>query len=744
VFYKINTNSGVAESFQQCNGYNWPCTPVIDLDHVYVQFSPSGRYWTTQVNAAQNVQAFSKETGELDWGAIFGATNAVDWTSAEMLLTCEPDGAADLLFIFGRNGGLRCIDVEQHIELFSRRVTDGTFGGAAGAIGYDANGDVHMVWETSGGRMIDLTPQADRSRLQLLGSGFQAPVPFGVDNPYTVTFSEVFSNTGCVALDVDITLLEASNGAPPQPTMVRPGLEDYADALAQQLTNDKLFTGTADHPGDITSKDQGTRPAANPAATALWSWIINPTFSITGIGQDDVVDLDIDVVQNDVGRGVFDVWAEFTATNDPDYWLDVVDGPPAPEVQLSFLGGCVSEWTLMNFGAAGIHEEYVWNSGRMGTGEGETFTWAGQVGALYQGAYIAGQNDTTLSINSMDWLGGDESVAYRSWLPETYMGECTPSLTADVSLAEWSDDGITYTPVTANVVHNNSIDSVQNHGDGLGGWDWGNTSAPYDNDMTMGLLYNQQTIGVTDFGAIVDLLGNASIEIFTVTERNGDPVDGWVLGNYIDYDVDNPDTVEADLDISAGWVYSKNPTGVRETLGQVKIPFGAGYPSMLNAWQINQDSGMWTDTPWLDNAYSNMKDSVGTLSHGPATGQDGAACFTVASHDFAGFGSTEFAVATFWMFDDPFAAPEIHRMANQLNKFMGFGRGDVNNDGLIGMCDICYLANYVNYSGPGPIPFMHLGDVDADGDIDNADIMYLVNYYFGGGAGPLGAMMNKI
>ena len=98
----------------------------------------------------------------------------------------------------------------------------------------------------------------------------------------------------------------------------------------------------------------------------------------------------------------------------------------------------------------------------------------------------------------------------------------------------------------------------------------------------------------------------------------------------------------------------------------------------------------------------------------------------------------------FELYDDPFAAPEIHRMANQLNKFMGFGRGDVNNDDEINLSDVIYTANYVNYSGPGPIPFKHLGDVDADGDIDNADIMYLVNYYFGYGAGPLGAMMNKI
>ena len=82
-----------------------------------------------------------------------------------------------------------------------------------------------------------------------------------------------------------MTLLEASNGAPPQPTMVRPGLEDYTDALAERLTYDKGLTRLADPPGDILSKDQGNRPVANPAATALYSWIINPMFSLYDVGQ---------------------------------------------------------------------------------------------------------------------------------------------------------------------------------------------------------------------------------------------------------------------------------------------------------------------------------------------------------------------------------------------------------------------------------------------------------------------------
>ena len=403
----------------------------------------------------------------------------------------------------------------------------------------------------------------------------------------------------------------------------------------------------------------------------------------------------------------------------------------------------------MDFGLGGINSEYVWNSGRMSvyTPEARSFHWDGQTGDFFQGTYITGVDDTTLSINSHDWQASGEATAWRSWLPETYMGECVPALTtpAPVYLAGWSDDGVTYTPVEANVVHNNSIDSVQNHGDGIGGWDFSDISAPYDNDMTMGLLYNHQTIGATDFGGIVDLIGNASIEIFTVTERNGDTVNGWVMGNYIDFDFDNPDTVQADFDINGAWCFSQNPSGARECMGQIRLPFGCGQDGLLNAWSVNQDSGFWGGTEWLDNFYQRMTQPQGEYSAGNVTGAgDCAAAFGIAGHDFTGGDSYEFAVATFLMFDEPYAAPEIHLMANQLNKFMGYGRGDVNNDDEINLSDVIYTANYVNYSGPGPIPFMHLGDVDADGDIDNADIMYLVNYYFGSGACPLGAMMNKI
>ncbi len=83
---------------------------------------------------------------------------------------------------------------------------------------------------------------------------------------------------------------------------------------------------------------------------------------------------------------------------------------------------------------------------------------------------------------------------------------------------------------------------------------------------------------------------------------------------------------------------------------------------------------------------------------------------------------------------------EVAELAQLVNKWAGFGRGDVNNDGVINLADITYLASYVidDATNPGPIPFMHLGDVNNDGNIDAADVDALVTFYFECGACPVG------
>ena len=89
---------------------------------------------------------------------------------------------------------------------------------------------------------------------------------------------------------------------------------------------------------------------------------------------------------------------------------------------------------------------------------------------------------------------------------------------------------------------------------------------------------------------------------------------------------------------------------------------------------------------------------------------------------------------------DNSAAPgaDVTAVMNLANKFAGFGRGDVNNDNVINILDLCVLNCYVAGCGCSIYPFEYLGDVDADGDIDGDDVTYLFTYLFLGGDMPVG------
>jgi len=76
-------------------------------------------------------------------------------------------------------------------------------------------------------------------------------------------------------------------------------------------------------------------------------------------------------------------------------------------------------------------------------------------------------------------------------------------------------------------------------------------------------------------------------------------------------------------------------------------------------------------------------------------------------------------------------------LAVMVNRFCGFDRGDINDDGEKNLADVVALWSMVNSSGPGPL-FKHLADVNDDGSVDNADIAYLADFYFCFGPPPAG------
>ncbi|KPK99567.1 MAG: hypothetical protein AMJ90_09305, partial [candidate division Zixibacteria bacterium SM23_73_2] len=71
-----------------------------------------------------------------------------------------------------------------------------------------------------------------------------------------------------------------------------------------------------------------------------------------------------------------------------------------------------------------------------------------------------------------------------------------------------------------------------------------------------------------------------------------------------------------------------------------------------------------------------------------------------------------------------------------LTIFEKFPRGDVNQDTLINLSDVIYIANYYLKGGPEPQPLVEMGDVNCDGQVDLSDVIYLANYYLKGGNPP--------
>ena len=93
-----------------------------------------------------------------------------------------------------------------------------------------------------------------------------------------------------------------------------------------------------------------------------------------------------------------------------------------------------------------------------------------------------------------------------------------------------------------------------------------------------------------------------------------------------------------------------------------------------------------------------------------------------------------------WFYPKKCPGAEIAPLAHLVNKWAGFGRGDVNDDGNINLVDIIYLAGTVN-GGPGAVPFEHLSDVNDDSAIDDADVTALIDYYFWCGECPAGSFI---
>ncbi|HWR82725.1 MAG TPA: dockerin type I domain-containing protein [Candidatus Deferrimicrobium sp.] len=761
IFYSLNT-ADLTQNFAIMANRVQYTTPIIDVNHVYM---PSLTRWVT-APAGGNLYAVNKGTGAID--RTFTSQAGGRYNGADGVLTCEPEPDPDLLYVLDEVGFLSCVNSVTFDEIYNRRLNNpaaSVMGG--GAMGPDMDGDMHLVFgacNAAPGQLVSMkkaTMKApgDRARLEIQTYNIVTPVEFGPAASLIVTVPNVFTNTG--ATDLVFSAVTADQ------TSFGPGIPDFASAV------DKDFMQKADKIADAMAREaylsKYQRPVegefgednimsgreldlnkerTNRAAAAFPPFlnsVVQPAASdVIAAGGSDTMDLILDVIQSAINRGPQNFYVKLE-TNDPDFFLN--DTTLDPQIRVSIVGGCLVDTTTLFFGAGGANMEWVSNTARLATGDWTPHGWEidGDGASYYQGSYVYGVDSFSIATHSQDWTsGGGENDAIISAQPDPNWCDdaCKPYLSASVSLGMSTPDGITYNALSGDMICKSFLDSVQNFDLGAG-WAWDNWGAPFDNALTMGLYVNGRVVGVLDPPAEVASLGNVTLEILEFTERNGGTVDNMFLGEF--YDCDNGgDTALANFANSVAW-----STGGDQAWGQIKVPFGgcAGYPSLINTWGTFGASGtpghgFWGWGIFWDSCYNWMNSPQGIYSDGAMSAGDAEALVTLAGKDFGPNDTMSLGIAHFALFGltDPrdTSNADITALAQLVNKWAGFGRGDVNGDDAINLVDIVYLAAYLNNGGPGPMPFLHLGDVDADTDIDMNDVEYLKDFYFGCGPCPIG------
>jgi len=767
LFYSINAASGFV-NYAALSNRVFYSTPIMDANHCYM---PTLTRWMSPPGGG-NLLGINRNSGVIEKS--FTNANA-DRYYVDAVASCEPgdgDYPEDLIYAFSEEGFLSCINSVTFEEVYRRRVNHGNVSfiniGMSGAIAHDAEGQVHVAFADFYGCLFDMTKQDDRPRLQIETYNPTTAVEFGVDPMWPVSWDDVFYNSGCAELLFDYVNADEDvcpgMYIPDFASAVDPNFMDRAEKIANDLTRDAFLSkylrpnsNILDESGMQSVREMDFEKETINRAAAGWPpFLVSVDWPQVGsaISAGAYHSLDLTVNQALISRGP-QCFYLVVGTNDPDFFLCNPDQDPCMHVCL--VGGCLIDTTTLHFGMGcpDANEQLVTNTGRLGNGD-----WgdgaAGHNGFLidadgasyYQGAYVYAISTQQIAVHTQDWTsGGGEADAFVSMQPDPNwcdVDECKPYLKTDEPCGEITrDGGDNYETILVDKVCKSFLDSVQDFGY-LGAWDWEAFGAPFSNALTMGLYCN----GAVYAACEVPELTNVTVEVLQFYERNGNAVEGWYLGEM--YDCDNGgDEIGIDRSISTAWTY--NTPAADQAIGHVKIPFGcvcvcnshADREPLINIWGtcgISASQGFWNWIQFWDACYGYMTSGPGLFYEGDMHAGDEEAFLTFAGHDFVPYDTYEVAIAHFILHEmaDASSSAEMAPLAVLVNKWAGWGRGDVNNDGAINLCDIVYLAATVN-GGPGAVPFKHLSDVNADGNIDILDVDYLIDFYFNCGTCPIGA-----
>jgi len=718
---------------------------------------------------------FNRFSAGVDWATLTGYAPTGARHRGDGFMTCEV-GGPDWLGMGNTFGHWTLHNADNGQEVWARRIDNGPpfsgngFNRIAASI-VAKTGEIIVA--SARGQVFCLAPTGvDRPRLHILKYTDEVNT-FGPALSVVLTYNDVFENTGCATLTGTWTVWDITNGAMPGSVgsgwHSRPGLFMGGGSATSQLAGVSwgiIKQATVSSFTDEVLSPSGAgeiRTGLNPSALAGPPAFINApsytgAYSVLAGASEDIT---IDFNQSLITRGPHPFFVTFS-DNDPDYFLDsaAVTGTPAQaEIVLTVTGGCAYDSVRLNFGAGGANSQAVWNSSMLGDkDEVGNMDIDGETAIFFAGSYAYAVSPERISTDFNDY---DLDHVYISSQADTQ--NCTVPADCDpyLSAASWGTiwDGVSpvtapvYVSLAGNQVCRAYIDSVQDFGQG-GPWDWQNVPAPFDDTLTMGLRTTSRVFGAVSAPTYSNL-NQLTIDYMEITERNGNAVPGWKMAAFVDYDIGS-DSASINRAISAAWAHTSPAPASGSAWGFIKVPYNTCDPTDLAAVPLKNVVAMERiqsfqgndpaarNNALLDSIYVFASRVPGAYAQGsPVSSYDDQDFFvTLDEHDFTASEMHTLVVAHFGLngVTNPGSAATVAPVARILNEMFGYGRGDVNNDGVINIADIVKIAA-IPSGGPGAIPFAHLADVNTDNAINAADATYLVSYYFQYGPCPLGKLI---
>jgi len=629
------------------------------------------------------------------------------------------------------------------------------------AIAHGSDGDDYIVVTTQwsahsltygGGLVIAFKDQGIRPRLVI--PSFFTTFPStnddeaGIDMLAERTAEDVILNTGCDDMTWSGVLEDGTYAK------IRPfssNTEKKAADLAASLIDYKVEDlPTIKEVGaskfiveNLVQDDQGewylptaaVKPAvATSSRLAIPDWVDwYPSGSGSGtVGAGGSADwtFQMDLTKmNKLGVNVF--YVELS-TSDPDYNPEL--GPSVPQgvqAELAFSAPYMYCATTI------VEGLYFGDYGIM---------WSNNIGYLGDGDYslefsLTGSDDpmfagTMFYCNDMPSCAWNPIAGDGTWNPLTDGGflygfypegdDCGGCETdTDLPVEYTTDGGLNYVTLVGDICTWAMVDSGQDMG-----------YYPNQDGPSMGLLVKYREIGV--YGAD---FGNFKLTIQDINNRNADPINGLYYGAFVDWDVSSAD--EGDGDCDKGYIYQYGPSG--DVYGFIGLPSaGSFWPDdtptdpFYNGHILHSADDYW-DNEQYDSLYvwcDGYAEGSITIHPVETAGTDRAMTFAFGKCDLGDQGVHSFGFATFGIIGS-WSTSDLDYLTELANKLSGFGRGDINGDGVIDLRDLVRLANFVRDDvNPGPVPFLHIGDVNCDDVVDGGDCAYMAAYFFNGGTPP--------